>query len=74
MPPGTIYVGRGSKYGNRFTVALYGRAEAVRLFEEWILIFFDDEVKTLRGKNVACWCREDEPYCHGDVILRLANR
>lgn len=27
----------------------------------------------LRGKNVACYCRLDQP-CHGDVLLELANR
>ncbi len=26
----------------------------------------------LRGKNLACWCRLDQP-CHADVLLRLAN-
>ena len=27
----------------------------------------------LRGKNLACWCRLDQP-CHADVLLELANR
>ncbi len=27
----------------------------------------------LRGKNLACWCRQDHP-CHADVLLDLANR
>lgn len=26
----------------------------------------------LRGKNLACWCKLDEP-CHCDVLLELAN-
>jgi len=26
----------------------------------------------LRGKNLACWCRLDQP-CHADVLLALAN-
>lgn len=26
----------------------------------------------LAGKNLACWCRLDEP-CHGDVLLEIAN-
>jgi hypothetical protein len=26
----------------------------------------------LRGKNLACWCRNDQP-CHADVLLALAN-
>lgn len=27
----------------------------------------------LRGKDVCCWCAEDEPHCHGDILLELAN-
>jgi|JI10StandDraft_1071094.scaffolds.fasta_scaffold780101_1 hypothetical protein len=26
----------------------------------------------LRGKNLACWCRLDQP-CHADILLSLAN-
>ena len=26
----------------------------------------------LRGKDLACWCRLDQP-CHADVLLELAN-
>lgn len=29
--------------------------------------------KELRGKNLACWCRLDQP-CHADVLLRIANK
>lgn len=28
---------------------------------------------TLRGKNLACWCRLDQA-CHADVLLEIANR
>ena len=28
--------------------------------------------KWLRGKNLACWCKESDP-CHADVLLELAN-
>lgn len=27
----------------------------------------------LRGKDLACWCRLDQP-CHADTLLELANR
>lgn len=30
-------------------------------------------VKTLRGKDIACWCALDGEACHGDVLLALAN-
>lgn len=29
-------------------------------------------IKKLRGKNLACWCRDGQP-CHGDVLLEIAN-
>ncbi len=28
--------------------------------------------RDLRGKNLACWCRPDQP-CRADVLLELAN-
>ena len=31
------------------------------------------DLAPLRGHDLACWCRLDEP-CHGDVLLEMANR
>ena len=28
--------------------------------------------RELRGHDLVCWCRLDEP-CHADVLLRIAN-
>lgn len=28
--------------------------------------------RTLRGKDLACWCPVDQP-CHADVLLEIAN-
>jgi hypothetical protein len=34
---------------------------------------FRDEIrKELKGKNLACFCRIDQP-CHADVLLEIAN-
>ena len=30
------------------------------------------EISELRGKNLACWCKEGEP-CHADILLELAT-
>lgn len=30
------------------------------------------DIRDLRGKNLACWCKLDEP-CHADVLLEIAN-
>ncbi len=31
------------------------------------------DLEALRGKNLACWCKLDQP-CHADVLLQLANK
>lgn len=31
-----------------------------------------EQLPKLRGKNLACWCRLDQP-CHADVLLKIAN-
>jgi hypothetical protein len=30
------------------------------------------DLSSLRGKNLACWCRAGTP-CHADVLLEVAN-
>lgn len=30
------------------------------------------DIGELRGKDLACWCRLDQP-CHADVLLEFAN-
>jgi hypothetical protein len=78
MPDNTVYVGRGSKFGNAFTVEQYGREKAVQMFRDYIGHpnsphgFVPEEIAQLQGKNLACWCREDQA-CHADVLLDMAN-
>ena len=87
MPPGAVYVGRPSQWGNPFRVgtwvnlpitgreAVYNRARAVVLFRDWFnLATRLQEVARveLRGKDLVCWCPLDEP-CHADVLLEWAN-
>ena len=73
MPPDTIYVGRGSKWGNPFKVGDLDADECVLLFRQ-AMICFPKDLSELRGKNMACWCREDAEHCHADVLLELANQ
>jgi hypothetical protein len=49
-----------------------GKAEAIRLFCEDVADQHAAIRCDLRGKNVACYCRLDEP-CHADVLLAIAN-
>ena len=70
-PPNTVVVTRSSKkWGNPFTVKEHGRLVAIEKYREWSA---GQDFSELRGKNVACWCRLDQP-CHGDVILERANK
>lgn len=80
MPSNTVYVGRPGKWGNPFSVKNSGsQARAVELYQDWIRREIEiasknlEEIKReLKGRNLACWCKLDEP-CHADILLRLAN-
>jgi hypothetical protein len=51
------------------------REEVVTLYREWlteVLVDTEPRLETLRGHDLACWCRLDQP-CHADVLLELAN-
>ena len=89
MPPNTIYVGRGSKWGNPFFVysnkykdhkhdlnpyCVRTPEEAIEFFKSQYIsrINLADIKKELKGKNLACWCRLDQP-CHADILLEIAN-
>lgn len=77
-----VYVGRPSKWGNPLKLPWVSDEEAARKtlvleHEKWLLrgdlkIKIEDIKKELKGKNLSCWCRLDEP-CHADVLLKIAN-
>lgn len=88
MPPNTVYVGRGSKWGNPHIVGVslqsngdgtYRRmtaADAVARYRDEYLPYWLEyglDLTPLRGKDLACWCEPGEP-CHGDLLLKYANR
>jgi hypothetical protein len=79
VPENTVYVGRPSRWGNKFKVGNpFAAAGAVTAYEAWLLNSFSEAERQsflapLRGKNLACWCRLDEP-CHADILLDWANR
>ena len=71
LPPNTMLVGRGSRYGNPYKVAEVGREEALRLYR----IYLDEAIRKgtidlspLIGKDLACTCKLSEP-CHADILL-----
>lgn len=76
-PPGSVYVGRPSKWGNPFVIGDDGdRDQVIAMYVAWLV---DDDgaahlraaIPELRGKDLVCWCAPER--CHADVLLELAN-
>ena len=74
IPKGAVYIGRPSKWGNPFLIGRDGsREDVIGKFENYLLTSeLFDQLDELRGKNLVCFCAP--LACHGDVLLRLANR
>jgi hypothetical protein len=85
-PEGAVYVGRPTAWGNPWRVGgkahgaldyASARNEYERALTRGELtdrsgVPLLDRLGELRGKDLACWCRPDQP-CHADVLLRYAN-
>ena len=87
MPPNTVYVGRGSRWGNPFIVGvecidkdgtdfIMSPERAVKWYREKLESRPYGKVvellAPLKGKDLCCWCKLTDP-CHADVLLELAN-
>ena len=81
MPEGAKYVGRGSKWGNPYST-LNGKLTTKQVVDGYVsssLHGYDYVpppeviVAELAGRDLACWCPVDEPNCHGDYLLHVAN-
>ena len=81
MPPGAVYVGRPTIWGNEYRVGEHGTTEeCVQKYRELQMnpshaadISRRYIQQELRGKDLACWCPLDRP-CHADVLLEIANK
>lgn len=81
MPVNTVKVDRSTQYGNPCHTGYCPNCGVTHTAEEAVAEFratcVDPETVSrirehLAGKNLACWCKSDEP-CHADVLLELAN-
>lgn len=77
IPPGAVYVGRPTKWGNPFTIGTHGtRIDVINKFrtrlEAMGPILRVEFLAPLRGKDLGCWCAPEA--CHADVLLEYANR
>jgi hypothetical protein len=69
-----VYIGRGSIFGNPFTIAEFGdRTLVIYLYKTYFDYKmnhhpeFAREVEKLKGKRLACYCKPKD--CHGDIIV-----
>lgn len=73
--PYDVYIGRPSKYGNKFIIGIDGnRLEVIEKYEKWLKEqpeLINDIKQNLKGKVLGCHCSPKK--CHGDIILRIAN-
>ena len=72
--PNNVYVGRKSKWGNPFRLAVYkSREVVVDLFKKRILKDkrLKNSVVELKGKVLGCWCAPS--CCHAEVLHHLAG-
>ena len=84
MPAGAIYVGRSTKWGNRWRIGIDGTAaECVEKYRTMLAnnIWTEPNRRSIQrelcGHHLVCWCPliSHGRYipCHGDVLLSIAN-
>lgn len=92
MPANTVKVDRSTKWGNPFAPgkpAPFGPTRGAPVSDKRHAFVLYRSLAPmnaalvaaaraeLAGKNLACWCDQDDPYedaCHAAVLLELANR
>lgn len=86
LPAGAVYVGRGTRFGNPHKVdrpcvlcsgAVHTLTESRDLFRAYLAEHPGLVVRAraeLAGRDLACWCKLDTAWCHGDDWVALANR
>jgi len=75
QPPGSVYIGRPSKWGNPFEVGKDGTREEVLLKYTAYFLGRPDLIEAarteLRGWDLVCFCKP--LACHGDLLHAIAN-
>ena len=69
----SVYIGRGSAWGNRYKIGVHGdRAEVIRKYREYaeaVILEYPDWLEPLNGNDLVCFCAP--LACHGDVLLEM---
>jgi len=84
IPPGAVYVGRPTKWGNPFKITdpllppgLTKEEKHRAVTDEYRRYITNNpelmgQLPELKGKDLVCWC---SPLpCHAEVLLELANK
>ena len=69
-----VYIGRGSKWGNKFLIGRDGnREDVIRKYRQWILKndYLINCLGELKDKVLGCYCKPSA--CHGDVLVELVE-
>ena len=76
--PYTVYIGRGSKWGNPYRIGKDGdRSDVISKYRA--LLYREirdaritiDELLALKGETLGCFCKPKP--CHGDVIVETID-
>ena len=73
-PADSVYIGRGSPWGNPYPVAPHGRDICINMFiaeKSKDPAFIARVKRELKGKDLVCFCKPQA--CHGDWLLKIAN-
>lgn len=82
LPENTVCINRPTRWGNPFKVGQLKTPMSAMSLDE-VLLCYETYLKQkleinpnfltpLRGKDLACFCKENEP-CHGDILIKYSN-
>lgn len=76
QPKDAVYIGRPSKFGNKFEIGKDGtREQVIQKYADWLQkqpILLAQIKLELKGKDLVCFC--SPRACHGDILLKIANQ
>jgi len=70
-----VYIGRGSKWGNPFSIGRDGtRAEVIEKYRRYLELSpkLLADLHQLKGKRLGCFCKP--MGCHGDVLVEFIEK
>lgn len=80
MPPGSIYIGRGSRWGNPYPMSEQPGFDRASVCEKYRAHLWQqiksgevslEDLAALHGKALVCFCAPQQ--CHGDTLEKAAK-